>query len=375
MAALIDWLLGRDINIEERDLAEMQIATASQFPFVAITDDVGGGGDYSRSLPAVYRARLMTINTVGQLPIQAAQDQAPIVRRPDPSITRQEWVRQTVASLVDNGNAYWRLIPAYARPSVSAVVADPVDISVTWNGTRTARLYTWRGVPMVHGRDIVHIAMARGPGQLYGRGPMQHRRLAGVAAALSYSENYFLYNGDPGGTLEVPYEVDAVEAQALIDQWVEKHPPGSRNIGLLSGGLTFKTGGLSPKDADWVGTHGAGILDVAQIFGMQARLLGYSQPGSSLTYGNVSDIYLSWWREALQPDYVAPIEQAWSEIAEQEIFFDPIRLIRGDLKSRYDAYAVGVNAGVLMPNEARALEGLDPLAEQAPAGQEVAPSG
>ncbi|MBR1895497.1 MAG: phage portal protein, partial [Pyramidobacter sp.] len=35
-------------------------------------------------------------------------------------------------------------------------------------------------------------------------------------------------------------------------------------------------------------------------------------------------------------------------------------LLRGDIKSRYEAYQIGINNGFLSPNEARAKEDLNP---------------
>lgn len=366
MGAIIDWLLGRE-PVETRSLQTMRIATAADFPNLPITEMFSGGG-YDQSLPAAYRARLMTINTVGQLPL-VGDPRSALVRRPDPDITRQQFVRETVAELVDNGNAFWRLIPGGGNVA-SIKVAARHDVTVTWADTaRTRRRYTWQNQPMRHGRDIVHIAMGRASGELLGRGPLQHRRLAGVAEILRYSQDYYFNNGDPAGTLKSPLEYTDEEADAHINKWMERH--STRTIGFLSGGMDYERGGASPADADWVGTHGAGILDVAQIFGIKAALLGYSQPGSALTYSNIQDQYLGWWRETLQPDYVAPIEEAWSDIAGEPVELDPLNLIRGDIKSRYEAYEIGIRSGVLLQNEARQLEGRDPVSSPAPRTMEV----
>jgi hypothetical protein len=35
--------------------------------------------------------------------------------------------------------------------------------------------------------------------------------------------------------------------------------------------------------------------------------------------------------------------------------------MRGDTKSRYEAYSLGINAGILTPNEARAKENMNPI--------------
>lgn len=43
------------------------------------------------------------------------------------------------------------------------------------------------------------------------------------------------------------------------------------------------------------------------------------------------------------------------------IEFDTANYLRGDTKSRMEAYSIAVNAGIMTPNEARAKENLNPM--------------
>lgn len=353
MAALIDWLLGREPEpVEQRALGDMNIATVEVWPgyVVPVTEAYSMTG-LAAKLPAAYRARTMTINTVAQLPVTlpARVNTPALVRRPDPDTTRGHWVRETIASLIDYGNAYWELVPP-AGPGQAPValrVLNPAEMRVTWADgmNQDRRVYTYRRRVMTHGRNLWHLSMARGRDELQGRGPMQHTRLSGVAAALDYSQQFFLNSAEPSGVLSYEGDLTDDQADAIVARWIAKHAPQTRTPAVLAGGLKWESSGLSPRDSDWVATHGAGILDVAQIFGIPARLLGYSQPGSSLTYSNISDVYLSWWRETLQPDYVAPIEEAWGEITGVDIEFDPRPLLRANLQERYDLAANLIRTG------------------------------
>lgn len=47
-----------------------------------------------------------------------------------------------------------------------------------------------------------------------------------------------------------------------------------------------------------------------------------------------------------------------SERSRMEIEFDFDALLRADAKSRFEAYRIGINTGVMTPNEARAMEHL-----------------
>ncbi len=365
MAALIDWLLGRE-PLEQRALGDMNVATVEVWPgyVVPVTEAYSMTG-LAAKLPAAYRARTMTLNTIAQLPVTlpTRTNTPAIIRRPDPTQTRGDFLRETIASLIDYGNAYWELIPTASdrqRPQ-NLKVLNPQEMVVNWADERMdRRIYEYRQRPMRQGVDLWHIAMARGRDELQGRGPMQHTRLTGVAAALDYSQQFFLNGAEPSGILKTDMELSDEQAEVIRARWIEQHAPQTRTPAVLSGDFTYESQGLSPRDSDWVATHGAGILDVSQVFGIPARLLGYSQPGSSLTYSNISDVYLSWWRETLQPDYVAPIEEAWEAISGVRVEFDPRPLLRANLQERYTLAADLIRTGF---DPAAALDtlGLEPI--------------
>ena len=365
LGALIDWLLGREPeDLENRVLGGTQIETVEVWPgyVVPVTEAYSMTGLASK-LPAAYRARTMTANTVAQLPVMLpGRTNIPaIVRRPDPDRTRLEFLRETVLSLVDHGQAYWELIPSAGRGLAAVRVLNWPEMVVTWQDRQQdRRVYTYRRRRMTLNRDLLVLTMNRGRDELQGRGPMQHTRLSGVAAALDYSQQFFLNSAEPSGVLYSDEEITDTQADTMRARWIEQHAPQTRTPAVLGGGLKWEPSGLSPKDSDWVATHGAGILDVAQIFGIPARLLGYSQPGSSLTYSNISDVYLSWWRETLQPDYVAPIEAAWSQLAGAPVEFDPRPLLRANLQERYTLAADLIRTGF---DPAAALDtlGLEPI--------------
>lgn len=365
--ALIDWLLGRTpperTQLEARALGDMNIATVEVWPgyVVPVTEAYSMTG-YAAKVAAAYRARLMTINALPQLTIKSARRTA-LARRPDPDLTRGDWLRETVGSLVDYGNAYWQLVPARtaADPPVVIRVLNPLEVSVKWQGFFSDRReYWWRERQLQHGRDIWHLALGRTRDELTGRGPMQHNRLAGVAAANDYVSQFFLAGGEPSGILKSEIELGSDEASRLRTEWLEAHAANTRTPAVLSGGLEYESLGLSPKETDWVGTHNANILDVAHIFGIPGRLLDFSQPGSNLTYGNITDVYLEWWRETLQPDYVSPIEEAWSEIANDSITFDPRNILRSNLADRYRLAIELITAGG-DPAAVFTQLGLDPI--------------
>jgi HK97 family phage portal protein len=348
-------------------------------------DDWYAGFDYVNRLAALYRARQMTADTVSQLPVTAWRgierlpEQPPIIRRPNPDETRREFFEQTILELFDHGSAYWRLIygsdPAHP---IAAVVCQHDDVTVSWNATRSCRQYTWRSREMRLGVDIVDISMNRTASQLVGTGPMHSTRLRGIEAALRYAEQFFTDAARPDGILQSPLDLDAWEADQLREQFIAARigPNRKRGPAVVSGGAEWQDTATNPSDADWVQTHMAGILDIANLTGVPPTLLGASMPGStsSIVYQNLSDVYDGWWRQTLQPTYVARIETELSRLLPrgQHAQFNPDVLIRGDRGKRIKTAAEGIAAGIYTVDEARAMEGLPPIEGTTPVGTPAA---
>jgi hypothetical protein len=154
---------------------EGQIAWAAQSRELGLADYLG--------IPAVARARQLIISIVAQLEPVAYRngyplaEQPPILTRPAPDMTRQEYIAHLTGELVDHGNAYlWQ--PKSGRDSAGRAevsVVLPFDaVNVAWaDDSRTSRRYTWAGRELVAGRDIVHVAIGRQPGELVGRSPLR----------------------------------------------------------------------------------------------------------------------------------------------------------------------------------------------------------
>jgi hypothetical protein len=98
------------------------------------------------------------------------------------------------------------------------------------------------------------------------------------------------------------------------------------------------------------------------MFGIPASLLDHTAPGSNLTYQNLETEWAKFVRGGLWPNYLEPIEQAMSDLLTRSTVsrFNVDALLRADIKTRYEVYKLGTEAGVIDPEEARRIEGFDP---------------
>ena len=104
-----------------------------------------------------------------------------------------------------------------------------------------------------------------------------------------------------------------------------------------------------------------GIGDVATLFGIPSYLLNYNQPGSTLTYSNVGDIYQAYWRMTLKPTYARRIEAMYSAATGQQVRFDPEELFLASMQQRVSS-ATQLTMYGYEPSEVLDVLGIPPIA-------------
>ena len=322
-----------------------QVATHSTLAELIINDElqrISLSRSRALAVAAIYRARQMNADTLGSLPLRPVGDDAGVVPAPNARQSTREFVIETVLSMQDKGDAYWRI-----QPNGDLDVLWPTDMRVTWNADRTRREYRYRTDALLRpegiGRNLVVLSLNRSADDLTGAGPMESGRISGLIAEQAYSQEYFENNGNPTGILAATREITADEAKLLKESWVAAR--AIRQPAVLGAGLTWDPSSFSPNDSQWVETHMVGIGDIATLFAIPGVLLNYNQPGASLTYQAIDDVYEGYWRAGLFPNFGTAIEQAWAEATDTLARFDPEALFLASLKERAEAAGVLVRAG------------------------------
>lgn len=142
---------------------------------------------------------------------------------------------------------------------------------------------------------------------------------------------------------------------------------GSENANktlILEEDMGYEKLGMTAVDAQFVETIGATRTDIAMFFGVPPHMLGDTTKSTSWgsgieqqSQGFVSytlEDWLTGWEETIDRDLIA---------GEPDIFakFNRAGLVRGDIKTRYGAYAIGRQWGWLSANDVRSLEDLNPI--------------
>lgn len=326
-------------------------------------------------LPAVNRGVALICSTAAQFNALAYRDgqvasvQPRIVVKPDYFNSRYDFIYQTVYGLVTKGNAFWKMgdfDPESGKPR-TAMVVDPADVSVQWDERRILPVYTWRGVPMARNRDIKHISIGRRPGELLGRGPLGESldALSVVADAEDFASGFFESGGIPMTVLKAIASLAPGEAEEAKRQYMAGRVYGEPAV--MSQGWELMFPSTDPQKAQMQEARAYGATIVARLLGIPAPLLHVETSGSTIVYQNTASAIENLTKVTVQPQYLAPIEQAWSDLvpSTQVVRFDLGELMRTDINGRMEVYKNAIDSGIMTAQEARAFEGWGPLETEA----------
>jgi hypothetical protein len=96
------------------------------------------------------------------------------------------------------------------------------------------------------------------------------------------------------------------------------------------------------------------------MFSIPGDLLEFAAGGSSLTYQNLAEIMTNFLKTCLIPNYLEPVEQTLSDLLTSTTVarFAVDAVNRADIKTRFEVYQLGIDAGVLTAEMAQENEGI-----------------
>jgi len=295
--------------------------------------------------------------------------QPALMVQPNPFEHRDETVRAFVESLLWHGNAYVMSLAAAGGRPIAVAVLDPNEVTVTPDKHRRPS-YQYRNTELVPGVDVWHSRLTTLPGELVGVSPLTSAAnvIAGNVAADTFGRSLFEEGAIPSGTLTHPGSLTKQEADILTEQWLEAHAD-SRRPAILSGGVTYSAMSLTPEQAQFIMTRSYGSQEVSRLLGIPQWLLNAGSPpgsGSSLTYQNLSAVFLELTKATIDPTYLRRLAAVFSAMMPRglSVGFDIDALTRSDREARYRAWDTALGSQPFMTTaEVRAREGLDPAEE------------
>jgi HK97 family phage portal protein len=337
------------------------------------------------AIPAVFACVRAISEDVAKLPIHVYRQTetgkerlrnhplARLVRGlPNPHMSWFDLASATTAHALTWGNGYveivrdgnnrpselWPLEPD--RVEVRRSTVKPEEIVYVYNDPALGKRRTIFDVDVLHIKGLGYDGLVG-----YSVIGWARRSLALTAAAEKFGSSFFGNSSLPKGVLEHPGVLGDEAQKNLRESW-EKIHRGVGNYGrvaILEEGMKFNSITIPPDDAQFLETRQFQIPEICRWFRMPPHKIADL---TRATFSNIEHSSIEYVGDTLLPWFVR-----WEQEIRRKCFtggegnlfveFVTAALLRGDLKSRYDAYAIGRQWGWLSPNDVREFENLNPI--------------
>lgn len=265
------------------------------------------------------------------------------------------------------GNAYAEFECNQRGQIVALWPWRPDRVTITpYNGDL---LYTYRmndGTPVTRpSSTILHIRGLETDG-VKGLSPIAAMRqsLGLMSAAEEYGARFFRNNGRPGGWVEHPMRLGKEAAKNLRESLEGFHMglKNSHRLGILEEGMKYHEVGVTPEDMQFLQTRQFQAIDVARWYGVPPHKIAEL---SRATFSNIGSQKIEFVDDCLDDWFVNWECEAGNsllstrELQAIELRFYRAHLLRGEIKERYEAYAIARSWGAMNANEWRELEGMN----------------
>jgi HK97 family phage portal protein len=301
-----------------------------------------------------------------------------IYSSPNPEMTAQEWRSQMMAVLILTGNAYNEIVRdrggrirqlwplSWYRVELKRAQDDSLyyQISTTGLDDVTDR----QTVAILPSEQVLHLRGFNTRGLLGESMVTKLRETIGISLATeSFGASFYGSGTTLSGVLQHPGELSEAAQKRLKLSWDSRHSGLSKShrIAILEEGMKFTPISVPPEAAQFLETRQFQVQEAARALRLPPHMLGDL---SRATFSNVEQQAIEFVTHSLRP---------WASILEQRMQLSLLTpaeraqgyyirhnlegLLRGDIKARYDAYAIGRQWGWLSVDDVRALEDLNPI--------------
>jgi HK97 family phage portal protein len=290
---------------------------------------------------------------------------------PNPLMTSFTWRETSSAHLLLWGNAYSVILRGEGAEPVALLPIMPqyVHVLKQANGELAYHVNGYGFKRLINQADMLHVPGLSYDG-LIGMSPIKYAAQSiGLAlAAESYGAGFFGNSARPSGFISTAAKLSADQALALGRAWTANYGGDkSQGTAVLDNGAKFERVTMPPEEAQFIETRKFQLADIARWYRVPPHMIGDLERA---TFSNIEHQGLQFVTHTLRP-WLVRIEQeitrklfpARSDGRPSELYveFNVDGLLRGDLKSRYDAYAVGRQWGWLSTNDIRSRENLEPV--------------
>lgn len=287
---------------------------------------------------------------------------------PNDYMTPQEFWEYLIASLCLRGNFYAYKVKALGEiVELLPLLPDNVQPKLDENWNPVYQVTFPDGSRDVLSQDEIWHVRTFTMDSLVGLSPISYaRQTIGLGLATEEHGARLFSNGAvSSGVLQTDQALTDEAYKRLKENFQEQHQglSNAHKPMILEMGLKWNQISMSAEDAQFLETRKFQLEEICRIFRVPLHML---QNTDRATFSNIENLGMGFVNYSLVP-YLTRIEQRIntglvSKEKRGQFYakFNVGALLRGDMKSRYESYATGINWGILSPNECRDLEERNP---------------
>lgn len=340
--------------------------------------------DNALKYTAVYVCVRIVSETLASLPLIVYQKMTPRGRQratnhylypllhdqPNELMTSMVWRETCQAHILTWGNAY-NYLDFNGRGQVTSLTPLPPHRMEKIERTADGLIYHYR-LPSGALVKYPEWRIWRNPGLGYdgliGYSPItMARRAISLGIAADDFGAYFFGNGaQPGGVLQHPGSLSDDAYKRLLASWENRHGglSNSNRVALLEEGMKYDQIGIPPQDAQFLETRIKQSREIYSIYRVPPHMAGDLEKSS---YSTNEQAAIEFVAHTMRPWFVR-----WEQSIHSTLFTSQDRaryfveflaegLLRGDIKTRYEAYSIARQNGWMSANDIRDLENQNPI--------------
>lgn len=379
---------------EKRETLELNVDDRRLLEVLGIeTGDINVKGKNALKIDTVFSCVRILSESVAKLPLKVHQEDEngvqkpakhPLTKllklRPNPYMSAYDFWKCIEAQNCLYGNAFVSI--EFDRrgniiglwPLDATRVKITVDNDTAASGIIQPRSSVWYEVNLgyeqrkVMPHDMLHFKGGVTLDGIVGLSPLDMLKgtLENGAGANKFVNNFYKQGLQVKGIVQYVGDLDD-KAKRNFREKFESMSSGLNNshrIALMPVGYQFVPMSLSMHDAQFLENNQLTIRQIASAYGVKMHQLNDL---TRATHNNVAETQKEFYTDTLQPKLTGYEQESTFKLLLDDqledgyyLRFNVDAILRADLKTRYEAYRIGVQGGFIAPNEVRAKEEMPP---------------
>ena len=335
--------------------------------------------DKALTLTAVWCAIRLLAESVSSLPVSVYSKQpngdkvedskSPIYNlvkfKPNYYQNKITFFEFIMLSICTEGNSYVQIVRNNSGTPVQLICLDPSNVTVVVNNNEL--FYQVDGGSVLDSSDMLHFKTITDDG-VTGLSPIDQcaKALNWGVSLEEFGSTFFSNGAKPSSILQTDRALSDTALQRLKTSFNNNYGKlkNSNSTIVLEEGLTFKPISISPEQAQFLSSRQFSIEEVARIFNVPPHML---KDLSKSSFNNIEMQSQEFVTYTLMP-YITRIEQEMNlklfrtnELGKTFVEFNVNGLLRGDVKSRTEAYKTAITNGYMSINEVRQKENMNSI--------------